>query len=233
MLLGNYSVLNKNPGKSLGGALGSFNRAQSQTSGAARGRFYGESSVSGVTETSSTPTGYRPPYSWILAPKEGGLSSFNEIEGLGVLAPLDLAGGVNGVATISGVGTITNADLALIVSAVAALTGLGTLTGDIAGSLSASATLDGTGTVAGTLGALVNAVAALQGIGTITVALPLAVGTLSADITPFTTLSPENLAASVWNAVAASFDEPGTMGEKLNNAVAGTGLTLAQFLALK
>lgn len=35
---------------------------------------------------------------------------------------------------------------------------------------------------------------------------------------PYTELSPENLAASVWNSLAASFNAPGTMGELLNGA---------------
>lgn len=41
---------------------------------------------------------------------------------------------------------------------------------------------------------------------------------LEADITPYTELSPESLAASVWNSLAANFNDPGTMGEKLNDA---------------
>jgi hypothetical protein len=39
-----------------------------------------------------------------------------------------------------------------------------------------------------------------------------------ANVTPFTDLSPENLATAVWNALAASYDDGGTMGEKLNAA---------------
>lgn len=41
---------------------------------------------------------------------------------------------------------------------------------------------------------------------------------LEADITPYTELSPESLAASVWSALAANFNDPGTMGEKMNDA---------------
>lgn len=39
--------------------------------------------------------------------------------------------------------------------------------------------------------------------------------------TPYTTLSPENLAANVWGALATSFNEAGTMGNKLNTASSG------------
>lgn len=44
---------------------------------------------------------------------------------------------------------------------------------------------------------------------------------LSGEWTPFTELSPEGLAAAVWNSVAANFNELGTMGNKLNTASSG------------
>ena len=39
--------------------------------------------------------------------------------------------------------------------------------------------------------------------------------------TPFTDLSPENLAREVWNAVASQYNDAGTMGAKLNTASSG------------
>ena len=75
---------------------------------------------------------------------------------------------------------------------------------------------------------------------------------------PFTELSPENLARSVWEAIASEYNDAGTMGNKLNTASSGgvdmntlaqavweyatrtltsggstNALTLPQFLALK
>ena len=41
---------------------------------------------------------------------------------------------------------------------------------------------------------------------------------LAGDITPYTELSPENLAAAVWNALSSAYETAGTMGEKLNAA---------------
>jgi len=41
---------------------------------------------------------------------------------------------------------------------------------------------------------------------------------LEGQWTPYTELSPENLAAAVWNALAEMFNKPGTMGQKLNSA---------------
>jgi hypothetical protein len=78
-----------------------------------------------------------------------------------------------------------------------------------------------------------------------------------ANITGESALSPQNLAAAVWQALAAQYNDPGTMGNKLNLAASGgvdydalaqavwtyvsrtltSGsndcLTLPQFLALK
>jgi hypothetical protein len=61
---------------------------------------------------------------------------------------------------------------------------------------------------------------------------------MSANISCASNLSPENLAAAVWSAFAAQYNVAGTMGELLHNAAAGSGgggsgLTLAQFLALQ
>lgn len=44
---------------------------------------------------------------------------------------------------------------------------------------------------------------------------------LSGEFTPFTELSPENLARSVWEALAADYNDAGTMGSKLNTASSG------------
>ena len=44
---------------------------------------------------------------------------------------------------------------------------------------------------------------------------------LSGEWTPFTELSPENLAAAVWDTIAADFNTVGTMGNKLNTASSG------------
>jgi hypothetical protein len=44
---------------------------------------------------------------------------------------------------------------------------------------------------------------------------------MAGEWTPFTELSPENLAREVWNAVAAAYNTSGTMGAKLNTASSG------------
>jgi len=64
---------------------------------------------------------------------------------------------------------------------------------------------------------------------------------MSGAWTPFTELSPENLASSVWASVASNYNQPGTMGEKLNGAgsagnpwteVIESGLTAAEVMRI-
>jgi hypothetical protein len=131
---------------------------------------------------------------------------------------LNLAAGVN----ISGDSTVTitvnPADGQLIVSAVGSTSITFNLAGDLAGALSASGNADITFTVNNaTLGAIVDAIGAalVQFSNSATIR---ATGNLSGDITPFTELSPQSLSAAVWSALASSYNAPGTMGEKLNDA---------------
>jgi hypothetical protein len=51
--------------------------------------------------------------------------------------------------------------------------------------------------------------------------VPYATGSLVADITGQSELSPQSLAAAVWSALAAQFNDAGTMGQKLNAAASG------------
>jgi len=44
------------------------------------------------------------------------------------------------------------------------------------------------------------------------------VGSLNANITSLSELSPESLAASVWGALSSQYNQVGTMGEKMNMA---------------
>lgn len=210
MLLGNYSVLNKNPGRSFGGSTVADTRPNFGKSGPARGRFYGVGDLA-FDEQNATPNGYTPPYSWVIAQVSGGMASYTIISGSGVVSAANLAGGLNGVAALAGTSSFT-AGLQLIVSATAALTGSGAVTGPLVGVLNAAATLTGAGAFTGSLQALASVVATLTGTGALTVT-PRATGDMEADITPFTELSPANMAAAVWNAVAAEYTTPGSFGD--------------------
>lgn len=71
-LIGNRSVLLKSPGRYFGGSTVSDNRSNFGTPGSTRGRYF-----SGFPAINATPSGYRPPYSWIIAIKNGEMSSTN------------------------------------------------------------------------------------------------------------------------------------------------------------
>lgn len=213
MLLGNYNVFNRNTGRAIGGIT---DPSRWMTSSVLMNFYTGEHYKSGETEKASFSNGYNPPYSWVLAPKSGGIASTSRISGSGSVT-LNLAAGKNIVASLSGSGSLT-AGLDLIISLAAALAGTGSIsTASLNAPLQLAASLSGSGSISADLNALGNLVAALIGIGQIDADI-YALANLEADITPFTTLSPENLAASVWNSIASDFNTSGTMGEKMNDA---------------
>jgi hypothetical protein len=80
--------------------------------------------------------------------------------------------------------------------------------------------LTGAGAVAATLTAYASVQADLLGEGTLSLT-PYAIGELAADITGQSVLSPQSLAAAVWSALAAQYNESGTMGNKMNSAASG------------
>jgi len=213
MLIGSYSVLLKTPGRFFGGNPATMPAAFG-TSGANRNRYSGEA---GIDPRAAMPLGYAPGYGWVPPIKAGGIAAFETITGSGQVAGANLAGGLGAASALAGSGAITDAAAGLIVQAVAALSGIGGLSGAVAGALFAAATLAGAGNVTAALGALASAVASITGAGAVTGSVS-ALGSMSAEITPFTELSPQGLAAAVWNAVAASFNGAGSMGEKVNAA---------------
>lgn len=164
MLIGNYTVLNKNPTRFLGGSTTSVEtntRASSGKNGMVRGRFYrADGTVSLPLLT--TPTGTYPSYCFILPQKAGQISSHYMVNGVTTTAA-NLAGGRNGEAVVTGSGTSDS-------SVIAAL---GNITGSVTGSGVSSATLTalayttgafiGAGDVNGTVTSIALLNAALDG----------------------------------------------------------------------
>lgn len=211
-LLGNYTVLAKNPGKAFSGSTISDNRSQSSKSGANRCRFVGWASYSSL---SATPNGYLSPYSWILPIDPGGMSSYTLIRGDSSTTAAG-ALGRNIDALLDGSSSVT-ATAQLVVSAIATINGSSSVSANVVAVLNAAASIDGTSTTTGILIADGYAVATLDGFSSLTLTT-YATGTLSAEITPFSTLSPESLAASVWASLAADNSGAGSMGEALSFA---------------
>jgi len=129
----------------------------------------------------------------------------------------DIAGALYTNATLNGTSSLVG-DLIGNLYAASIINGVGSLTSDIVGIFPAFATINGTSALTGSLNALADIVSTIIGSGSITNALPFAIGNMGASITPFTELSPQNLAAEVWNSIAADFNNAGTMGNKVNSA---------------
>jgi len=240
MLIGNYSVLQKGPGRFIAGSTTSVEgqvRSNFSKSGSYRNRFYVDQTTVALS-LYAIPTGSYPDIAWVLPQISGQIASTQPIQGAGS-ATVTLAGGLNADASLTGAGDITSAIAQLIISMAANLAGDGTVsTADLRGFLQAVANLSGSGDLTATAAALAWMQAAADGSGTITNATPYASGNMSADILSYGALTPEGIRDAVWNAIAANYDLNATMGELLHNAAAGGGgggggLTLGQFLALQ
>jgi hypothetical protein len=142
--------------------------------------------------------GYRNEYAWVQPLKPGGLKSVNEAEGSASLAA-SIAGGKNGEASIAGVGSMTGTG-ALVVSATATIAGVGALSANILAALIATGSSAGVGSLTATATAKGYMEASPAGVGSMSVT-SYATGTMEADITPFTELSPQSLAESVWGQI--------------------------------
>lgn len=179
---------------------------------------------SGVTNSKAgIPNGHLAPSAWVLPRSPGEMSAFVNTaltmtgEGSGAM-------GVNGTATA----TITfseNTSLQLVVSG----------SGEASISLTGSADLIGTALIAGSVGAtLDNGTPVLTALADIIANSPVNIsgsataradGFMAGDITPYTTLSPENLATAVKN---ISIETGYTLGDilKILSAVAAGKTTI-------
>lgn len=166
-------------------------RSQWTHSGPMRNWFVGGHSPD---QKSGRPNGHLHPSSFRLPQQSGGMSSYSYILGDGEFAAAG-AMGVNGEADLAGVGSLDGVG-ELVVSAAAALIGTGALTANVVASLNGAADLVGSGDISGAVVALGHALATIAGTGQLNLT-PYAVGFMEADITPFTELSPQNLARAV------------------------------------
>lgn len=227
-LIGNYSSFNKQPLKYIGAAAAANTGVQSGSrdnfsqSGRVRSRMMQSQTTTALTYY-ALPNGGYPSLTWFIPQIAGQIGSSNQIYGSGTTTT-NLAGGLNAISSLTGSGTITNGNLTLIAQLIAALTGAGNITPPpiLLGTLYLySNQLTGSGAVAATLIAYADVQASLTGTGTLSLT-PYAIGELSADITGQSVLSPQSLAAAVWSALAAQYNESGTMGNKMNLAASGS-----------
>lgn len=213
MLIGNYSVLNKNPGFQISGSTISDVRTQFNKNGSMLNAFLTFDKKSGM------PLGYLPPYSWRMPIKNGGLGSFT-LSYSAITPSVSMAGGRNLEGSSALTITVTNAQLDQIVSAVgsAALT-MAVNDAILAGAANLDA--DGNLTLAvdsALCGAIISVLApgscTISGTGSALTAL----GFMEAEAGGPTPLSPEGLANAVWDTVLADHVETGTTGAALSDA---------------
>ncbi len=198
----------------VGGAGAGFDTVQRNLRGNRLGRFAGEEHL----PNASAPDGYGmqalvPP---ITAGSMSALVRGIEFTGAGNLlqgGPMEGAGSITLTAadaplamivSLAGTASMAFAPAAAVLSMVVGMEGSGAITLTGAGALSMIVPFEGTGSIG------------LTGAGDLKGRL-----SMEGSWTPFTELSPENLAASVWAAAAASNNEAGTMGAKLNAAGSG------------
>lgn len=245
MLLGNYNIFNNNPGRAIGGPTDPTLRFKAGT----MYNFYlGDHVVSGQTDKSSFPDGYRPPYTWLLAPKSGALSSHNQA-GINTSQSAVLAGGLpaSGSTTItfsqsatgsliklaSGTATITISGAGSI-AALALLSGqaTATITATATGVLLTIALISGQATITISPNALIGALAGLSSTATITLtptATMKAIGYLAGLSTSETEFSANALAQAVWDALDSDFALEGTKGKVLRDILQKAKLIPALF----
>jgi hypothetical protein len=118
--------------------------------------------------------------------------------------------------TITSTGNLI-ADLDLLTNLVTALVGTSTITASLASVTGLLTTLNGTGNLTGAMDIVAFLTTVLSGTGSITASLR---GTLDLEAIIYvneSTVTINQIIEGVWNALSATYNNPGTMGEIMNN----------------
>lgn len=222
MIKANYAQQNRNCVREWGAG---FTNPLSQFKDVLFNNFYVPDTAQANRDKSGFNHGYNTHHSWNLPLKSGALGATGDVRGSGAIVATALAVKL-AQADLTGSGDL-DAIGSLIVQALADLTGSGEISdADLKAFLSAVAALTGSGGASGTrvgLGALISA---LTGSGTTATSVATGTGELDADlVVTGTGLTTGNVGQAVWSAIAAANNDPGTMGEKLNNAGGGSSPT--------
>ncbi len=215
MLIANYSYINQICGHNHSGIT---NPCQFLRPHVMRGYYtYSDAGPNGdQIKRDGFPTGTNPPYSLVMGDKGALLSSTTTINGESEFNITSLAMGLAAESALTGSGDITGS-LSLIIQLACDLLASGDISASLVGKLEMASALAGSGDLTASLNLIAFVVSELTGSGTISGTFK-GNASLSADISSSSTLSPENLAAAVWNSIAASFNTAGTMGNKMNSA---------------
>lgn len=172
--------------------------------------------------------GYRAPYTSLMPRLTGGLATRHEAAGNGA-ATSSVASGVGISATIAGESSLAES-VNLLTNLVSSIAGSGNITAaHIRGIVELVASLAGSGAINGSaVTAVASLLAPLEGNGAVTAATISALAGIAASVVPYTELSPQGLATSVWNKAIEAEAESGTYGALMPKL-----LTSAKYLGLK
>lgn len=214
MLIANYSYINQICGHNHSGIT---NPCKFIRPHVMRGYYtYADAGPNGEQiKRDGFPTGTNPPYSLVMGDKGALLSATTTISGTSANT-FAMAMGLAAQSDITGSGTISGS-LSLVIQLACNILASGTISASLVGKLEMASALAASGDLTASLNLLAFVVSALTGSGT-TSGTFYGTASLEADISSSSTLSPENLAAAVWNSIAASFNTAGTMGNKMNSA---------------
>jgi len=198
----------------INGAYPNVAQSNGYLTGQQRNIFAGEADID---LKSSIPAGARPPVAFQMAQKTGGLASRSAAT-ISSLPTGNAVLGLPGLGSATITLNVSDATGGLIVSgsgsATVSITAAGTILSIASGSGFATVTITAPD-------ALIGAEAGISGSTTVMVtpsALISAVGYMSGLSTNETEFSAAALANAVWQATASSYNDAGTMGEKLNDA---------------
>jgi hypothetical protein len=198
--------------------------------------YIGEGALANQT---SLPDSNYPPVTWRMPLKAGAISSRSRIIGSGdisasahygmpLIAYLTGTGAISSalgnlgmqiLADISGSGGISSSVGSLLAQISAAISGNGGITeGELLSLINALADISGSGGITeGELTGLGDLIAILEGEGGIASTIS-GIAELAATIRSYGNLTPEGIRDAVWAAAASDNNEPGSMGEKVNDA---------------
>jgi hypothetical protein len=214
MLIANYSYINQICGHNHSGIT---NPCQFLRPHVMRGYYtYSDSGPNGEQiKRDGFPTGTNPPYSLVMGDKGALLSATTTVSGSSSTA-ISMAMGLAAESALTGSGTIAGS-LSLVIQLACSILASGNISASLVGKLEMASALAGSGNLTASLNLIAFVISAITGSGTISGTFK-GNASLAADISSSSTLSPENLAAAVWNSIAASFNTAGTMGNKMNSA---------------
>ena len=167
---------------------------------------------------SAIPQGNRHPSAWLMPQKAGGMASHNRCD-ITLTASGEGALGRNmqAAATIS-------IDASAIGGLIAGGVGNATISINASGDIVATIGAPGSATISLIGSADIGALGWLEGTSEISIdgsLIAYAIGHMSGTTENLAEMTPGTVATAVWSAVAAGFNEAGTMGNKLNTASSG------------